>query len=118
MSMDQAKKAKKIKYWISYRLPTGKQRRESVDAYEDLNGYSIEDARTAFSKKRVDKKENRMFDVKKDTKMTFNELTDWYLKLEKVKELASYDTICINMRKFNDVFGCNHRLSYPPKASF
>ena len=51
--MDQAKKEKKVKYWISYRLPNDRQRRESVDAIEDLNGYSIEDARDAFSKKRV-----------------------------------------------------------------
>ena len=37
-SLNQAKKSKKVKYWISYRLPNGKQRRESVDAIEGLDG--------------------------------------------------------------------------------
>jgi integrase len=46
-----------------------------------------------------------MFDIKVDTKMTFNELTKWYLGLEKVKDMASYDTICISLKKFNMVFG-------------
>ena len=29
--------------------------------------------------------------------MTFNELTEWYLNLEKVKNLASYDIIKIKL---------------------
>ena len=37
--------------------------------------------------------------------MTFNELAVWYLNLEKVKALASYDIIKINLNKFNSVFG-------------
>ena len=49
----KAKRSKRVKYWISYRLPDGKQRRESVDAYKDLNGYSIEDANKAHSKRIV-----------------------------------------------------------------
>lgn len=36
--MDKLKRSKKVKYWITYRMPNGKQRRESV-------GYSIEEAR-------------------------------------------------------------------------
>ena len=71
-NLDRAKGSKRVKFWIDYRLPNGKQRRESVDAIEGLNGYSIEDARDANSKKRVDKKENRLFDIKADTKMKFN----------------------------------------------
>ena len=43
--LDKAKRSKKVKYWISYRLPDGTERRQSVDSFEDLNGYSIEDAR-------------------------------------------------------------------------
>ena len=54
MNMDRAKKSRKVRYWISYRLPNSKQKRESVDAFKDLNGYSIEDARRAESK-RVDR---------------------------------------------------------------
>ena len=64
-----------------------------MNTFEELNGYSIEDARTALSKRKVQKAENRILDVKQDTRMTFNELTEWYLSLEKVKSLASYGTI-------------------------
>jgi integrase len=105
-SMDKAKKAQKVKYWINYKLPNGRYSRENINSFEDLNGYSIEDAEAALAKRRVDKIENpNMFDIKVDTKMTFNELTKWYLGLEKVKDMASYDTICISLKKFNMVFG-------------
>lgn len=40
------KKQGKIKYWIQYRLPGGKQRKEFV-------GYSIEDAKTADGKRKT-----------------------------------------------------------------
>ena len=33
--LDRAKRSKKVKYWINYRLPGGKQRREFV-------GFSVE----------------------------------------------------------------------------
>ena len=92
------KRNQKVKYWISYRLPGGKQRREAV-------GYSIEEARDAEGKRRSQKRENRIFDIKPDTKMTFNELTEWYLGLEKVKALASYWVIKLSLKKFNSVFG-------------
>jgi len=104
-NMDKAKRNKSVKYWISYRLPDGKQRTEYVGSFEELNGYSIEDARIAEGKRKTQKRENRLLDVKKDTKMTFNELTEWYLNLEKVRALASYGTIKININKFNSVFG-------------
>ena len=94
----QLKRSKRIRYWISYRLPGGKQRREAV-------GYSIEEARDAEGKRRSQKRENRIFDIKPETKMTFNELTQWFLSLEKVKSLAYYPTLTINLKKFNAVFG-------------
>ncbi len=37
--------------------------------------------------------------------MTFLDLTDWYLKLEKVKSLASYSIIQVYLKKFNSLFG-------------
>jgi integrase len=37
--------------------------------------------------------------------MTFQELTDWYLDLEKVKALSSYWVIELSLKKFNSVFG-------------
>ncbi len=51
------------------------------------------------------KKENRIFDVKPDAKMSFNELTKWYLKLERVKALARYPILQINLNSFNAEFG-------------
>lgn len=98
MDLDEAKKAKQVKYWIDYYLPSGKRRREPV-------GPSIKDAQAAEGKKRGQKRENRLFDVLPEAKMTFQDLTDWYLKLEKVKSLASFSIIDVYLRKFNSQFG-------------
>ncbi len=102
--LDKLKRGQKVKYWISYRLPGGKQRREPV-AGENLNPYSIESAREMHSKRVVQKKEKRIFDIKPDAKMTFHELTEWYLGLEKVKPLSSFWRVKIALDKFNSVFG-------------
>ena len=96
--LDKAKKGKRLIYWISYRLPSGKQKQEPV-------GMSVEDARTADGKKKTPKKEGKLFDVKEDAKITFSELAEWYLDLEKVKALASYKIVKITLSKFNKVFG-------------
>ena len=77
----KAKRSKRVRYWINYRLPGGKQKRESV-------GFSIEEAQDADGKRRSQKRENRIFDIKPDAKMSFNELTKWYLKHESVKPKA------------------------------
>jgi integrase len=68
-------------------------------------GVSIEEARDAEGKRRSQKRENRIFDIKPDAKMSFNELTKWYLKLEGVKRLARYPILKINLNSFNQVFG-------------
>jgi integrase len=94
-----------VKYWISYRLPDGKQKREYVGSFKDLNGYSIEDAKKVQGKRLVQKAENRLLDIKQDSKMTFKELSEWYLGLEKVKALASYATVKSYLKKFNIEFG-------------
>ena len=94
----KAKKSKRVRFWINYRLPGGKQRRESV-------GFSIEEAKDAEGKRRSQKRENRIFDIKPDAKMSFNELTKWYLKLESVKALARYPILKINLNSFNAEFG-------------
>jgi integrase len=96
--LDKAKKARRVTYWISYRLPSGKQKQEP-------SGTSIEDARTADGKKKGQKKEGRLFDIRADATMTFGELAKWYLALEKVKALASHWVIELSLRKFNDEFG-------------
>jgi len=37
--------------------------------------------------------------------ITFNELTDWYLNLEKVKKLSSYAGVKIRLNNFNEIYG-------------
>ena len=101
--LDQAKRSNRVKYYISYRQPGGKQRREYV-------GYSIEKARDAHGKRRSQKREGRIFDMLPQSKMTFNELTKWYLKQSKVKNLKSYDRIELALKNFNAVLG-KYRLN-------
>ncbi len=96
--LDRFKKSKKVRYWISYYLPGGKQRREAV-------GYSIEEARDAEGKRRGQKREGRIFDIKADIKTTFAELSKWYLGLSKVKALASSSTVRVYLKKFNNEYG-------------
>ena len=61
--LDRAKRSKKVRYWVSYRLPGGRQRREYV-------GTSIEAARDADSKRRVQRRENRFMEILIDSKIT------------------------------------------------
>ena len=94
----KAKRSKRVRYWIKYRLPGGKQRKEFVS-------YSIEEARDADGKRRSQKRENRIFDIVPEAKMTFSELAGWYLELEKVKALSSYWRVKIALNNFNSEFG-------------
>jgi integrase len=101
LDLDKAKqnntKTKKVKFWISYRV-NGKQRREFV-------GYSIEEARDADGKRRVQKRENRIFEILPEAKMTFSELTKWYLGLDRSKPLADPGREEKGLQYFNQVFG-------------
>jgi integrase len=94
----KAKRSKKVKYWINFRMPDGKQRRQAV-------GYSIQEARDADGKRRSQKREHRIFDMLPESNMTFNDLTGWYLALKTVKKLASYDRVRLALNNFNKVFG-------------
>ena len=86
-------------------LHGGGCRRESVGGFEGLDPYSIKDAKDAESKRVVQKRENRIFDMLPESNMTFKELADWYLELRIVKKLASYERISIALNNFNSVFG-------------
>jgi len=33
LALDDAKKSKKVRYWINYRMPDGKQKREAMEKY-------------------------------------------------------------------------------------
>lgn len=95
----KAKRSKRVKYYITYRLSGGKQRMEVV-------GYSIEDARAAEGKRKAQKKENpKVLEIAADNKTTFSNLAEWYLNLESVKKLATYERAEICLNNFNKVFG-------------
>ncbi len=104
--LDQSKRSRTVRYWINFRLPGGRQRREPV-------GYSIEEARDADGKRRAQKRENRIFDMLPESKMTFQELTGWYLDLATVKALASYRRIESSFANFNREFGNVHARAAP-----
>jgi hypothetical protein len=95
--LSKAKRSARVRYWIAYRVQ-GKQKRESV-------GFSLEEAKAAEGKRRAQKKEGRIFDMLPEAKMTFRELTEWYLSIEKRKTLKYYSTLKINLNSFNAVFG-------------
>ena len=104
--LDKAKKSGKVNFWITYRIPRGKEGdRYLYDQRRELVGTSIQDARAGDGKRKGQKKENRIFDIKPESKMTFQELTNWYLSLEKVKALRSYKTVEIQLGRFNSEFG-------------
>lgn len=93
------KKAKeRAVYWISFRLPGGKQRRERI-------GYSIEEARDADGKRRVQKREKRIFDILPEATMTFSELTKWYIEARADEGLRSFSDIKTDLANFNAMHG-------------
>jgi integrase len=97
------KKSNKINYWIVYRLPGGKQRFEKMTGE---NANSLEYARDVESKRRVQKREKRpIFEMLPQAEMSFQELTDWYLSLESVKEKRYYPILQFSLKKFNRIFG-------------
>ena len=100
--LEKAKRAGKVHYWIAYRLPGGKQKFEKLTGE---NATSIEYARDADAKRKVQNRENRIFDIKPESKMTFQELADWYLDLEKVKSMSYFPTLKIYLKKFSSEFG-------------
>jgi len=94
----KAKRSKRVRYWITYRLPGGKQRRESV-------GYSLEEARAAEGKRKAQKKEGRILDLLPESTMTFQELTEWYVNLESVRAIKTFWRIKIALKHFNSHYG-------------
>lgn len=96
-NLDSQKKANKVRYYIKYRV-NGKQKTEYV-------GYSIEETKAADGKRKGQIHENRIFDILPESKMTFKELTEWYLNLPSVKNKKSYDRIALALKNFNVEFG-------------
>lgn len=95
----QAKKSRRIIYWISYYLPNGKSKRERI-------GPSLKEAQASHGKRLAQKMENpKVLEPVAGEKMTFKELAEWYLNLPKVKTLPSYWRITLNIKTFNEEFG-------------
>ena len=93
------KRLKKVRYWVVNRLPNGKQRWEPV-------GLSIEEARAAEGKRKAQKYENPgILEKVPAEKMTFTELAAWYLDLNPVKKLASFERVKGALGNFNEVLG-------------
>jgi integrase len=93
------KRLKKVRYWVVYRLGNGKQRKEFA-------GCLIEEARAAEGKRKAQKVENpAILEKVPAERMTFNELSEWYLDLRPVKKLASYNRIRQGIANFNREFG-------------
>jgi integrase len=106
--LDAAKRSKKVRYWIMYRLPGGKQRKEYV-------GYSVQEARDADGKRKGQKREGRIFDMLPGVNTTFQELADWYLGLRSVTKLVSYPGVKSNLDTFNKEYGLRTVRSLTPK---
>jgi integrase len=102
--LDAARKAKKVRYWILFRVQ-GKQRKEAVGSFEGLNPYSLKDAEKALAKRVVQRTEKRLFDMLPGVDMSFAELAEWYLGLNSVKKLATYETVKWAIGRFNQTFG-------------
>jgi integrase len=99
-NMDRAKKSRRVRYWIDYCLPDGTPKREAV-------GFSIEAARDAHSKRKSQKRElgDRFFEVLRENRTTFKELSEWYLNLEAIKQLKSHGRYSNALNRFNEIMG-------------
>lgn len=96
--LTKPKKAGKVPYWIAYRLPGGKQRRELI-------GKSIEEAKDADGKRRVQKREKRIFEILPEATMTFRQLSKWYLDTRRDEGLRSFVHIEGDLNNFCAVYG-------------
>ena len=97
-NLDKAKKSKKVNYWINYRV-NGVQKREKV-------GKSLGDAQVADGKRKAQAYENpAILEIITSSKLTFHELSNWYLTLNSVKSLRSYDRVKGCLKNFNKRFG-------------
>ena len=87
------KRLKKVRYWVVYRLADGKQRKEFVKL-PDGRPAGIEEAQAAEGKRKAQKVENpAILERVPAERMTFTELSEWYLELNPVKKLASFNRI-------------------------
>lgn len=92
-----AKRSAKAKFYIKYRLP-GKRKQ----FYKTAS--TLEEAKAIEADILLKKRAGNIADLK-NRKMTFSDLSEWYLKLKSVQALAHYGVKKIHLDKFNAVFG-------------
>jgi hypothetical protein len=63
----------------------------------------------------VQKIEKPLFDIEPDSNITFAELIEWFLDLDKIKKKAYYKTLNSNLKHFKDAFGDMLAGSLKPK---
>jgi integrase len=103
--LEKAKRSRKVRFWVAFRLPDGKQRQESLKNIADVDPYSIEDARAVDGKRKVQRKERDVFNMQPAASLSFDKLAEWYFGLESVKALSSFERVKIAIGNFNKVFG-------------
>ncbi len=104
-NLDKAKKAGRVKYWIAYRISVeGENGTKRKLCWEKI-GLSLEEAKDADGKRRVQKRENKVFEILPSGQMTFQELTDWYTKQESVRAKRYFPSFEIYVGNFNKEFG-------------
>jgi integrase len=94
----KARRSKRIKFWVCYRMPGNRKLH-----YQKCE--SVEDARALDGKRKVQKKENRYFEMVPENDVTFEELSKWYLDLEVVKGLKMFKVLKIHVKIWNEHFG-------------
>lgn len=93
-----AKRSKRLAYWVYYRIPG--QDKKYYERFE-----SIDNARAMDAKRKVQKKENRHFEMIPESDTTFEELSKWYLDLEYIKDLKMYEVLKLHIKIWNEQFG-------------
>jgi hypothetical protein len=92
-------------YWISYSYQ-GKQYRESTGT--DNKHF----ARDLIAKRQVEIREQRLFDVKKDAKVSFEELAQDFLRFYQERDRRSLNRAETSVKHLSTFFGGALRNSY------
>jgi len=95
----KAKRSKRVKYWIYYRIPGSRR------LHNQIVGDDLQDAKDAFAKRMVQKREHKFFDMLPKANLTFAELFKWYFELPAVKALGMFEVSKIHAAHFLKKFG-------------
>lgn len=101
-SLDAAKKNGTAVYYIEYRLPNKKKRREKV-------GSSYMDAVAADGKRKGQKAEGKILNIAPGIKTNFNKLSEWFIETPRFQKLKSKHVLTFNLNSFLAEFG-NHNI--------